>query len=123
MGMTEDKAKEILDFLAKKFGYDGIQLYKHNDFWTNVFGNKLFYIRCITHSNYTNNVTDASFLYGKSGVAIMVPNLYDEALKQLIEISSAGEEITNSNRSKVFLPAYSSLEEILIEMDLENGIR
>ena len=123
MDMTEEKAKEILDFLAKKFGYDGIQLYKYNDFWTNVFGNKLFYIICITHNYCTNGLTATSFLYGKSGFAIMVPNLYDEALKQLIKISSAGEEITNGDRSKVFLPAYSSLEEILIEMDLENGIR
>ena len=120
--MTEDKAKKILNFLAKKIGYDGIQLYKHNDFWTN-FGNKLFYIRCITHSYCTNDIITASFLYGKLGNAIMVPNRYDEALKQLIEISSAGEEITSINRSKVFLPAYSSLEEILIEMDLENGLK
>jgi hypothetical protein len=128
MNMTEEKAKEVLDFLARKIGYDGIQLYEHNDFWTTVFwpkifGNKPFYIRCIAYRDCTNDIATTAFLYHKLGVPIITPNRYDEALRHLIELSSAGEEITYDNRVKVFLPAYSSLEEILIEMDLDNGLK
>ena len=120
--MTEEKAKNILDFLARKIGYDGIQLYEHNDFWTNGFSCKLFYIRCIAYSDYTGDIVDSAYLYYKSYAAIVTPNRYDEALKHLIEWSSTGKEIRYGNEFKVFLPAYSSLEEILIEMDLENGL-
>ena len=125
MGVTEDKAKEVLDFLARKIGYDGIQLYEHDDFWSKFGYGRLFYIRCIAYSD-TGDIATTAYLYYKSCAAIMVPNRYDEALKHLIELSSAGKEITYGtydNCVKVFLPAYSSLEEILIEMDLENGLK
>lgn len=113
--MTEDKAKQILDFLARKIGYDEVvinhQFALENNTNAYVLGcKKLNDIHFLyIWSNDMNTIT----LIGCSN-----PMSYAEALENMLEISK-DTNIYSGFINKLFLHAHASLEEILVEMDLK----
>lgn len=114
MYMTEDKAKEILDFLARRIGFDETDICP---VITNSFASD--YLVICKHSN-------SSIRYALC---------FDETIKHPIYINSSSfinvleklfkfsrcmkENIYCGSSKRIFLKYDVSLEEILIEMDLE----
>lgn len=118
--ISEIQAKKILDFLARKVGYDSVD----------VFGDLLFsgfYGTCYISSN--DNCTRFLRLTDYSCIKIELDRQSKDriartCIKTFFNISAAGKDIVFSpkldGRSlEVFLPKNSCLEQILIEVDLE----
>ena len=111
MDLSEEKAKEILDFLARKIGYDNICVIK-----------SMHELKHDVHSNLIvckfSNKRTCHILCDAHWMPIDVcSSSYAKILEYLFEMSKAGKDIIC--REKLFLHAHTSLEEILIEMDLE----
>ena len=113
MDLSEDKAKEVLDFLARKSGYDNIDVIKSE------LGSKhkLYFIVC--------GFLDKHIRYALCDVYLMpiyvCSSSYAKILECLLEMSKDGKDIFGGSNDKLFLHAYISLEEILIEMDLKRN--
>ena len=111
--MTEEKAKDILDFLARKIGYEGFSLSrgwgmceipKHRMY--NQMYNPPGYDRlCL-------NYYEPYFMKRKT-------KTYAQALDAMLKTSRYGKDIWCGIPAMVYLPAHSSLEQVLIRMDLE----
>ena len=112
--MTEDKAKEILDFLAKRIGFDETNICPviTNSFASDYlvickhFNSSIRYALCfdetIKHPIYTNSTSFAN------------------VLKKLLKFSRCMKEnVYCGSNKRIFLRRNVSLEEILIEMDLK----
>ena len=114
--MTEKKAKEILDFLAKNAGFDEIAIkIKHPS--------KQYIIGCKRH--YDNGIIFYLLYAVSTNKSIDVLSIrsmsYKEALKTLLKKSREDAKyIWCCSSDRLFLSRHASLEEILIEMDLSN---
>ena len=113
MDLTEEKAKEILDFLAKKQGCLNIEAKCTcpSDYWN---------IGCI----YRNHFGAINFLllsYDNSlfGKHVKSKTLsYKSFLNNMLKKSRDGHVVKTFGLVSPFLPAYSNLYNILVEMDL-----
>jgi len=113
--MTEERAKKILDWLAKKIGWDEV---------TVADGRCIVLTQtCIEDDGHggTEEVVSHSSLYVCRGAllnsVVSEFTTYAELLDNLLQVSSTGWSITTNN-GEVFLPAETALEQILLEMDL-----
>ena len=115
--MTEDKAKEILDFLAKKAGFEEIAIKLKY-----LYPSKHYILGCKKH--YDNGiifyVLFAESKSNKSNDVLSIRSMsYKEALENLLNKSRKdAKDIWCCSSERVFLSRHASLEEILIEMDL-----
>ena len=110
MDLSEEKAKDILEFLARKIGCDNISFAKSmNDAYNYI-------IVCECLGCYA--VCDTRLM----PIGVCSP-LYAKILEGLLEMSKDGKDIFCGFKDKLFLHAHTSLEEILIEMDLDNGLK
>lgn len=117
--MTEDKAKKILDFLAKKAGYRELSI-------KSKYGSdkvSQFFIVCKRKLEPNDVFYDVDYrlyvayhLYQDFSIISIGSKSYANALKTMLEISKDGKDIFC--RYSLMLPARTNLEEILIEMDL-----
>ena len=113
--MTDERAKEILDFLARKAGFDGFTTHSCYD----LNGN----LKCIASVSVFNNnyPPQIKHLYAYDENYWVVINMlkktdYAKALEKMLEWSSKGENVETID--EVYLPAYALLEQIEVEMDL-----
>ena len=124
MYLTEEKAKEVLDFLVEKAGYRELSI-------RSKYGSdkvSQFFIICkrklepddvfydVDYRLYATNHSYPTFVI----IAIRSKS-YVNALTTMLEMSKHGKDIFC--RNNLILPVHTSLEEILIEMDLENEIK
>lgn len=114
MGLSEEKAKEVLDFLARKSGHDNVCVIKsklgskHNMYYLIMCGFLDKHIRHVLCDAYLMPIYVCSSSYAK-------------ILEYLLKMSKAGKYIwcgSIDRKEKLFLHAHTSLEEILVEMDL-----
>ena len=119
-GMTEEKAKHILDFLAKKAGYCKLSI-------RCKYGpdkSRQFVIVCKRKLELDDMLYDDDYLLYAANrlwphllVISIGSKSYANALKTILKLSKNGKDIFC--RNSLVLSAQTSLEEILIEMDLE----
>ena len=123
MDLTEDKAKEILDFLARKAGYCKLSIICKYD----PDKSRQFIIACKPKLNLDNTLYDVDYvLYAAHHsrpdfLTISIRSMsYANALKTVLKLSKNGKDIFC--RNNLILPVHTSLEEIIIKMDLEKWI-
>ena len=111
MDMTEEKAKEILDFLAKKFGYD--------EFALNSMTNRI----CVVKKNGSSIIrfNICAWIFPNSWHDFEPVNSYAECLKMLLAAAKKGYSITTHYNINDFIKPFATLEELLIAYDLEIG--
>ena len=109
--MTEDKAKQILDFLARKIGYDEV-----------VISRRFAMVGC-------RKQDDIHFLYMLSNDVNISTSIccsssmsYAEALENILKMSKDAN-IYSGFVKNLFLRQNTSLEELLIEMDLKDELK
>ena len=120
MELDEDKAKEILDFLARKAGYCKLSIKRKHD----NDKSRQFVIACKPKLDLDDTLYDIDYvLYAANRLCpnFLVISLrsmsYANALKTMLKLSRSGKDMFC--RTNLMLPAYTSLEEIIIKMDLE----
>ena len=128
---VERRAKRILDFLAKQIGYDELRIcnfFRSKDLLLDVFDGmnlhlpSYFYPK-IVHAKY--NIADylenPSITAGSKIFAIKSLS-YEKCLKEILMLSKVGYGISVFGYSshQMFLKKNTSLEEILVEMDLKH---
>lgn len=118
--MTEKQAKEILDFLAQKIGFYKFEVDRHSS----------------THigSCYLER-TDATTRFLKIAPQLHIVKIDDiickskkniklACLEKILDITKNGQDVVFSsfpyyNHNIMFLPKHSTLESLLMQMDLE----
>ena len=120
MDLTEDKAKKILDFLAKKFGYDEfvlngqqIGIIKKND--------PQFIQFVALHATKT---PDHCWIMSNGWYdfeQVEIDYSYAKCLKMMLAVAKKGYSITAYYNKNNFIKPYITLEELLITYDLETG--
>ena len=102
-GLGEKEAEEVLDFLARKVGYDKL----------------MFNESCIALASKERRKISSLHVYSGAYVEHMIASFktYSGILGNMLKMSKSGLEILASG-NQVFLPADASLEKILVEMDL-----
>lgn len=116
MDLTEKKAKEILDFLARKAGCDCIEInYANNvDCWIP---------HCYTWLCSPSSANNSEAIVGNIWSSDFVQHFkihkksYAMLLEKMLKTSSNGFDVYGGG--KILLPSCSILEAILIEMDLK----
>lgn len=128
MELSEEKTKHILDFLAKKFGYDEfalndkqIGLIKKND-------SQFVTFYAIKEPNYYW-ITPNGLLYNANGSWLgfkpIEAKSYVKCLKMMLMLVEKGYLITTYNAFynnfiyNNFIAPFTTLEELLIEYDLD----
>ena len=123
MDLSEDKAKEILDFLAREAGYCKLFIRRKYSYEKS----RQFVVACkvklelddtlydLDHQLYAANRLCPNFL-----IVSLKSMSYVNALKTILKLSKDGKDIFC--RNSLMLPAYTSLEEIIIKMDLKDGL-
>ena len=136
--LTELQAKEVLDFLGKKVGYDKSKIILHDNYLKQLH-------LAATIKYYTSNEYVNSYLwfkdnsccwkyididlegdkadYGKNRHLVVLENILDMCKTQdiYIEIPYADTEFKYSFCYHLFLKRGTTLEKILVEMDLEKA--
>ena len=116
MDLSEDKAKHILDFLTKKFGYDEFSLYdKKND------KNNKNRICVIKKDGYYVVRFIRAWMLSNSWHDFEPASSYAECLKMLLAAAEKGYSITTYYDKDDFIKPFTTLEELLIAYDLETG--
>ena len=125
--MTEKKAKEILDFLARKTGNAEFKLVEHfrNFSLGQLQDSSKSWVATVKYESFVE------ILWFKSSNRMILAvkskdKSYAKVLDEIFKLSKDGIDIRCLRLSRhdarrnidVFLPACSSLEEILVEMDL-----
>ena len=110
MDLTEKQAKKILDFLARKVGYDYIEIH-----YANNIGRWI--PRCCTRFNNSEDIVGNIWTSSFFQQFNICKKSYAMLLEKMFETSSKGLDVYGGN--KILLPAYSILETILIELDLK----
>lgn len=120
--ITEEKAKEILDFLARKYGYiNGFEKITLSEIVdkedTLSKENMLLLICCVVVDSTCSKDDSLDFLLRKADI----DRSYKSVLEFMLDIVSDGFSIGAfwHKRSDCFLKAHTTLEEILVEMDLK----
>lgn len=115
--MTNERAKKILEFLAKKVGYSNIDIVKRCNklyaFLVDELGNEshLFKMK-LSNDGYDDYFSIDSLITAHCKEA------YAELLDELFKASNEGCRIETKGDS-IFLEPFMALEQIEIEMDLE----
>lgn len=117
--MTEDKAKEILNFLARKIHFDEFVVCP-------VLKNKCSfasdYLAVCKHFNSSMRYALCFDKTIKSPMYMSSPSFVD-VLEKLLKFSKCmKEDIYCGSSKRIFLGHDTSLEEILVEMDLSSQI-
>ena len=112
MDLTEDKAKEILDFLARKAGYDCVEIHYASNVDRRI-------PRCCTwlHPSFNNSKAVVGNIWSSVQQFVICKKSYAMLLEKMLKTSSKGFDVYGGN--KILLPSRSILEAILIEMDLK----
>ena len=115
MDLSEEKAKEVLDFLAKKFGYDKfvlngkeIGVIKEND---PPFV-QLVALPATKEPNYAWITLNDWLDFEQS---------YAKCLKIMLIVVEKGYSITAYYHKNNFIAPFTTLEELLVAYDLETG--
>ena len=111
--MTENTAKEILNFLAKKFGYDEFVLYDKNN------RNRMCVIKKDGSRVVQFNI--CAWMLSNSWHNFEPVSSYAECLKTLLATAKKGYSITTRYNVNDFIKPFATLEELLISYDLEIG--
>ena len=113
MKLSEDIAKEVLDFLAKKQGC--LRIEARRDYPSNYWN-----IGCMYRNHFENvNFLLLSYDHSLFGKRIMSKTLsYKSFLNNMLKKSRDGRVVKIFGLAGSFLPAYSNLYDILVEMDL-----
>ena len=127
MELTEEKAKEILNFLAKQSGDQTITLGFKKNYLLLHDADEVWHLELCFHDS---EKTDKHLRFKKSylettnfGDPISIGSCSCKAyLDKLLELSRNGYDIMIFNRAQMFLKKNTSLEEILVEMDLSTTI-
>ena len=121
--LTDDKAKEILDFLARKYGYTGFENFDKIDLDEYEKMKCLTIVSCVivkddSKKSDSKKVDSLDFIFGKTKKQMS----YKSVLEFMLDIVSAGYNIGAfyHKYEDYFLKAYTTLEEILVEMDLKS---
>ena len=116
MCLDEKQAKKILDFLARKIKYDCVEF--HYDNYVDNFADHWTPYCCVVHNTPTlyvhPNIFDA--IWSNMQTFNMHEKSYAMLLEKMLDTSKNGIEVKCG--PSIFLPSYSVLEDILIEMDL-----
>ena len=109
--LTEDKAKQVLDFLAKKFGYD--------EFVLNGKNNRI----CVVKKNGSHIIqfNIRAWIFPNNWHSFEPVSSYAKCLKMLLIAAKKGYSITTYYDIKDFIKPFATLEELLIAYDLEIG--
>lgn len=123
MKLSEDKAKEILDFLARKFGYDEFVLNDKQIGLTKKNDPQCVTFYAIKEPNYYW-ITLNGLLYNINGswcgFTPVEAKTYVKCLKMMLMLVEKGYLITTYNAFyNIFIAPFTTLEELLIEYDLE----
>ena len=117
MRLNEEKAKEILDFLAKKAGYERVEifLYSESQYWLEFCGKRN---GCLVLA-YDNILDCYKNLYFRE-------NSYVACLKRMLELSNKNFSIVTDDlyykyKETCVVEPYTTLEELLIRHDLEEN--
>ena len=117
MRLNEEKAKEILDFLAKKAGYERVEifLYSESQYWLEFCGKRN---GCLVLA-YDNILDCYKNLYFRE-------NSYVACLKRMLELSNKNFSIVTDDlyykyKETCVVKPYTTLEELLIRHDLEEN--
>lgn len=113
MNLSEEKAKKILDFLAKKQGCLNIEA--RRDYPSNYWNIGCMYLNCSGVINFLL-LSYGNGLFGKRVVAKTLS--YKSFLNNMLKKSRDGSVVKTFGLAGSFLPAYSNLYDILVEMDL-----
>ena len=114
--MTDEKAKEILDFLARKTRYSSFVFIIDIGSYLPCLIDR----RHLRHILYITKELKDPKIFGHKH---MLPTLsYAAVLSSLLESSDDGYDIETDIVGEIFLPAHSSLEQILVEMDLNKSL-
>ena len=118
-GMTEEKAKEILDFLARKIGFDRFVIEFDIE---EYLDDRECYVAGCMKNGYSIGI-DLMQVESNGGwdLVRMSSLSYVKMLENLLEMSRIGGRFICESRE--FLPANTFLESILIEMDLKYGLK
>ena len=114
--ITEGRAKEILDFLAKKYGYiNGFEKITLSE----IAGKEdtLSLIHCVVVDSTCLKVDSLDWLLRKAGI----DRSYKSVLEFMLDIVNDGFSIGAFYHKLIdcFLKAHTTLEEILVEIDLK----
>ena len=109
--MTESKAKEILDFLAKKLGYD--------EFVLNGTYNKICVVKKVNFSIIRFDIR--AWIFPNNWHDFEPVSSYAECLKMLLAAAKKGYSIATHYDVNNFIEPFTTLEELLIAYDLETG--
>ena len=117
--MTEEKAKKILNFLAKKYGYAGFDCFDETRDSRIIDSNasrQLLLIYCIAVKDESKDVDSLYRLFGKTKKQMS----YKSVLEFMLDTVSAGYNIGVffHEYGDYMLKSHTTLEEILVEMDL-----
>ena len=117
--MTEEKAKEILDFLAKKYGYAGFEcIDETTDSKTdNNELRQLELVYCVVVKDESKEVDSLDCLFRKTKKQMS----YKSVLEFMLDAVSAGYNIGAfyHKYGDYMLKSHTTLEEILVEIDLK----
>ena len=108
--IAEEKAKEILDFLARKAGCVEVDIRS-----SKVNGIRI--IGCISSNPTRFRALIASNIFGGKRITSKDCS-YVECLRKIFKLSSDGHAIKIFAYLKPFLEANTNLDTILVEMDL-----
>lgn len=123
--MTDEKAKKILDFLCKKHCDEKVV---DCEIVFDCIGYPIVYWSLIdgTHmSSFVHWQSDFSLEYEM--MIFSLKDHYEKFLKLLLNVSGDGREVIiivpydGSIKKEVFIPAFTNLEALMIEYDLENS--
>ena len=113
MDLTENKAKEILDFLARKLDYESFSLV-HGWGICKIPKHKIRN-KCLGYDRLCLDRYVPYFMKIKT-------KTYVQALDAMLKTSRYGKDIWCGVPAMVYLPAHSSLEQVMIRMDLEETL-
>ena len=127
MRFTEEKAKEILDFLARRIGAKNVEIHRAN-YYANYDG-KTNYVCCVCWNNNWNSQLWNSQLSNPPQIIVFSAfrhNMWTSALKKLLDASNDGFDICafDNNLTHDFvtvIPVNCSIEKLLVEYDLDNN--
>ena len=122
-------SQEILDFLAKKAGYNKLKwtVSREHDEDSDLCTLMLFLVEDATRWTCVRFRKNAG---GCGTISICIPigkygeqNDASHILNMILEMSRDGVELVATNGMKTVLKPFSTLESILVEMDLKYGLK
>lgn len=120
--MTDERAKKILDFLARRTGYEKFIIDDVYDYQNN--GLIRFIASCVFYEPDYTNIMHLFFKKDNhySWMTISKKDSYAEILEMMLKIVNDDKQGIET-LDKTFLPKNTSLEQLEIEMDLDSHDR